>query len=180
MGEGLAETVRFRDGFPGYQVFGAFNFVGDAGSGWESQAADRRAIRGGAVFDKIGREEIAGENGDDRELAERDESGKTFHWNILPKQIQRAIIKRHLVRFQYRGRGHTRRLSVPPRFIFGQNVNRLRQSRGMTQEQLSEKVEIDRRYLQRIEKGTANPGVDVINRLKMALDAEWTELLDGR
>ena len=48
----------------------------------------------------------------------------------------------------------------------------------MTQEQLAEKAEIDRRYLQRIEKGTANPGVDVLTRLKSALSAEWEDLMD--
>lgn len=71
-------------------------------------------------------------------------------------------------------------LSLSARAIFGRNVNRLRQACQMTQEQLAEKAEIDRRYLQRIEKGTANPGVDVLTRLKSALSAEWDDLLEKK
>jgi len=50
----------------------------------------------------------------------------------------------------------------------------------LTQEQLAEKVTVDRTYIQRIEKGTANPGIDVLQRLKAALDVDWEELLDPR
>jgi transcriptional regulator with XRE-family HTH domain len=71
-------------------------------------------------------------------------------------------------------------LRLPARFILGQNVNRLRQASGLTQEQLAEKTEIDRRYLQRIEKGTANPGVEVLWRLKAALAVEWDDLLEKK
>jgi transcriptional regulator with XRE-family HTH domain len=56
-------------------------------------------------------------------------------------------------------------------------VNRLRQLQGMTQETLAEKAEIDRRYVQRIEKGTANPGVEVLARLRKAFKCSWDELL---
>lgn len=49
---------------------------------------------------------------------------------------------------------------------------------ALTQEVLSELVEIDRRYVQRIERGTANPGVDVLFRLKKALGCSWEELLE--
>lgn len=64
-----------------------------------------------------------------------------------------------------------------PRKVLGRNVLRLRQSNGITQERLSELVEIDRRYVQRIEAGTANPGVDVLVRLKQAFRCSWEELL---
>lgn len=64
-----------------------------------------------------------------------------------------------------------------PRKVLGKNVHRLRQSNGITQERLSELVEIDRRYVQRIECGTANPGVDVLARLKKAFRCSWDELL---
>jgi transcriptional regulator with XRE-family HTH domain len=49
----------------------------------------------------------------------------------------------------------------------------------MTQETLAEKAEIDRRYVQRIERGTANPGVEVLARLKKAFRCSWDELLGG-
>lgn len=69
-------------------------------------------------------------------------------------------------------------LKEAPRGRLGKNVNRLRQQRELTQEELAEMAEIDRRYVQRIERGSANPGIDIIARLKNALGAEWTDLLD--
>ncbi len=69
-------------------------------------------------------------------------------------------------------------LRTERRIILGQNVARLRESRGLTQEKLAELVDVDRRYIQRIEAGTANPGIDVLARLKSALSASWTKLLD--
>jgi transcriptional regulator with XRE-family HTH domain len=47
----------------------------------------------------------------------------------------------------------------------------------MTQEVLAEKAEIDRRYVQRMERGTANAGIDVLTRVRRALDCTWQELL---
>lgn len=64
------------------------------------------------------------------------------------------------------------------RIILGQNVVRLRGMRRLTQERLAEMVDVDRRYIQRIEAGTANPGIDVLARLKVALAVSWTRLLD--
>jgi len=66
-----------------------------------------------------------------------------------------------------------------PRVIIGRNVCRLRQQRNMTQEDLAEGAEIDRRYVQRIEAGTANPGFDIVARVRRALDCTWDELLKG-
>lgn len=55
---------------------------------------------------------------------------------------------------------------------------RLREVRGLTQEKLAELVDVDRRHIQRIEAGTANPGIDVLAGLKSALKTDWAELLD--
>lgn len=66
------------------------------------------------------------------------------------------------------------------RLIFGKNVNRLRQLRGFTQEKLAELIEVDLRHIQRIENGSANPGVDVICGLKIALSADWEDLMEER
>jgi len=49
----------------------------------------------------------------------------------------------------------------------------------MTQDGLAERAEIDRRYVQRIEAGTANPGVDIIARLRSALGCSWDEIIKG-
>ncbi|MBI5529066.1 MAG: helix-turn-helix transcriptional regulator [Deltaproteobacteria bacterium] len=44
----------------------------------------------------------------------------------------------------------------------GANVRRLRVRRGMTQEGLAEAVDLDSRYLQRVERGTVNLSIDVL------------------
>ena len=49
----------------------------------------------------------------------------------------------------------------------------------MTQEQLCERAEIDRSYLQRIEKGTSSPTIEVVIRLRSALESSWDELFEG-
>ena len=67
----------------------------------------------------------------------------------------------------------------PPRAILGKNINRLRTQRGLTQDDLAGLAEIDRRYVQRIEAGTANPGIEVLCRVREALRASWEELLHG-
>tara|TARA_R110002049_G_scaffold137349_3_gene297295 strand:- start:362 stop:508 length:147 start_codon:yes stop_codon:yes gene_type:complete len=47
----------------------------------------------------------------------------------------------------------------------------------MSQEKLAEVARIDRRYVQRIEAGIANPSVEVLERLKTALKCTWDDLL---
>jgi len=64
-----------------------------------------------------------------------------------------------------------------PRIILGRNVCRLRLKSEMTQEELAEHANIDRRYVQRIEAGTANPGIDIIDRIRIAFRCGWEELL---
>lgn len=49
----------------------------------------------------------------------------------------------------------------------------------MTQEQLAEKAEIDRRSLQRIEAGQWNMTVDYLDRLRKSLKASWAEIFLG-
>lgn len=69
---------------------------------------------------------------------------------------------------------------VPGHFGTGKNANRLRQLlRRLTQEKLAEMAGVDRRHIQRLERGSANPGSEVICGLKAALGAEWDELMDS-
>jgi transcriptional regulator with XRE-family HTH domain len=58
-------------------------------------------------------------------------------------------------------------------------VSRLRIQAGLTQEILCERAEIDRSYLQRIEKGTSSPTVKVAIRLRKALECEWSAIFCG-
>jgi transcriptional regulator with XRE-family HTH domain len=41
------------------------------------------------------------------------------------------------------------------------------------------RAEIDRRTVQRVEAGTANPGIEAICRLRAALGASWEEIAHG-
>jgi transcriptional regulator with XRE-family HTH domain len=63
-----------------------------------------------------------------------------------------------------------------PHYRVGQNVCRLRTKVAWTQEQLAGRAEISRRYLQRIESGERNPTVDILARLRRALDCSWSDL----
>jgi transcriptional regulator with XRE-family HTH domain len=67
----------------------------------------------------------------------------------------------------------------PKNRTFGQSVYRLRNSANLTQEQLAEKAEISRRYVQMIEAGRYTPTIDVASRLREALEVSWEDLLKG-
>ena len=62
---------------------------------------------------------------------------------------------------------------------FGRNMHRLRMAARLTQEQLAEKADIRRRYLQQIEAGEMNPTINVATRLGKALRCSWNRLCDG-
>lgn len=59
----------------------------------------------------------------------------------------------------------------------GQNVRRLRQARGLTQERLAFDSEIDLTYLGGIERGRRNPSLLVMVRIAAALGVEPAVLL---
>jgi transcriptional regulator with XRE-family HTH domain len=63
------------------------------------------------------------------------------------------------------------------RAIVGRNVRRLRQQRGMTQEQLAFEAEIDLTYVGGIERGKRNPSLLVMARIAKALSVQLTKLL---
>lgn len=52
---------------------------------------------------------------------------------------------------------------------FGRNVARIRLERGISQDKLAEKADLDRTYLSGIERGIRNPGIKVVIRLARAL-----------
>jgi transcriptional regulator with XRE-family HTH domain len=62
---------------------------------------------------------------------------------------------------------------------FGQNVYRLRNSSGLTQEQLAEKADISRRYVQLIEASQYTPTIEVAAKLRAAFSVSWEELMKG-
>ena len=61
--------------------------------------------------------------------------------------------------------------------IFGANLRRERMSRGITQEALAEKVELNIRTVQKIEAGDVNILLTTVIRLKKALGCDWDDLM---
>ncbi len=62
---------------------------------------------------------------------------------------------------------------------FGMRVKELRDSQGMTQEDLAEAANLFRTYLSRIETGVANPSLTAIHALALALSKSPGELLQA-
>jgi transcriptional regulator with XRE-family HTH domain len=63
------------------------------------------------------------------------------------------------------------------RAVLGKNVRRLRQQRGLTQEELAFEAEIDLTYMGGIERGRRNPSLLVITRIAKALWVAPAKLL---
>lgn len=59
--------------------------------------------------------------------------------------------------------------------IVGEAIRGIRQSRGMTQEELALTAQVDMRYLGSIERGKGNPSVAILGRLASALSVHPTD-----
>lgn len=60
---------------------------------------------------------------------------------------------------------------------FGRRTGELRRERGLTQEQLAERLEVSLQYVQRIEGGRANLSIRSLVKLANALQVNVAELL---
>ena len=63
------------------------------------------------------------------------------------------------------------------RIKLGRNIRRLRQQRGVTQEELAFEAEIDLTYMGGIERGKRNPSLLVMARIAKALSVPLAKLL---
>lgn len=61
---------------------------------------------------------------------------------------------------------------------FGNKVKQLRLEKGLSQEALAHKADIDRTYLPGIEKGTRNSSIKVANKIAIALEITFSELVN--
>lgn len=64
--------------------------------------------------------------------------------------------------------------------IVGGNVRRLRQAKGITQEQLAFEAKLDLTYVGGIERGRRNPSLLVLARISDALGTSLSELVTDR
>jgi transcriptional regulator with XRE-family HTH domain len=63
------------------------------------------------------------------------------------------------------------------RDVFAANLRRLRNAKGLSQDDLAYEAEMSRSYLSQLEKGAFYASLKIIGRLADALDAEPTEFL---
>jgi transcriptional regulator with XRE-family HTH domain len=65
------------------------------------------------------------------------------------------------------------------RHVFGENLRRLRQERGLTQETLAFEAGLHRNYIGGIERGERNVALDNIVKLAATLGVEVAALFEG-
>lgn len=63
------------------------------------------------------------------------------------------------------------------RDVLAVNLRQLRQARGLSQEELAHRAEIDRTYVSALERSIYAAGIDVVDRLARALGVEAADLL---
>ncbi len=63
------------------------------------------------------------------------------------------------------------------REIFAQNLRAARQARGLSQEELAHRADVDRTYISSLERRVYGASIDVVDRLASVLEMEASDLL---
>jgi transcriptional regulator with XRE-family HTH domain len=63
------------------------------------------------------------------------------------------------------------------REVFARNLRAARQAKGLSQEELAHRADIDRTYISSLERSVYNASIDVVDRLAAVLNIEACELL---
>lgn len=63
------------------------------------------------------------------------------------------------------------------REVLALNLRRLRQARGLSQEELAHRADIDRTYISSLERSVYAASIDVVDRIARVLGVEAAELL---
>lgn len=63
------------------------------------------------------------------------------------------------------------------RETFATNLKRLRHERGLSQEELAHRAEIDRTYVSSLERSVYAAGIDVVDRIAKVLGVEASDML---
>ncbi len=61
---------------------------------------------------------------------------------------------------------------------FGARIKSIREAKGLTQEKLAEKVDMNTVYLSNIERGKENPTLNLLIKISTSLNVEMWELFD--
>ena len=74
-----------------------------------------------------------------------------------------------------------RRMSTRDRTLvaFGRNVARIRAERGLSQDKLAEKADLDRTFISGVERGVRNPGIKTVLKIAKGLNASVADLCKG-
>ena len=62
---------------------------------------------------------------------------------------------------------------------FGQNIRKHRTEKGLSQEALADKADLDSTYISGIERGLRNPGIKNVAKIAKALGITTSELCEG-
>ncbi len=68
-------------------------------------------------------------------------------------------------------------LCMEIREVLAQNLKALRQARGLSQEELAHRADIDRTYVSSLERCVYSASIDVVDRLAIVLEVEASDLL---
>lgn len=70
--------------------------------------------------------------------------------------------------------GYNRQRATDSRAVIGRSISELRREKGITQEQLSSLSGVTSTNISKIEKGKYNVSVDLLQKLLLALGADWS------
>ena len=63
--------------------------------------------------------------------------------------------------------------------IIGQRIQKARNTTGMTQEQLAEKLQVSANYVSKIETAKEKPNLEMLGKISVATDVSLSSLLTG-
>ncbi|MCU6712429.1 helix-turn-helix domain-containing protein [Paenibacillus sp. J5C_2022] len=61
--------------------------------------------------------------------------------------------------------------------LIGENIRALRREKGLSQEQLALRADINTSYMGQVERGEKNPTIDVLNRIAFALQTPLKDIV---
>lgn len=70
------------------------------------------------------------------------------------------------------------KVKVTTKKLLGARIKELRKAKGLSQDRLSEEIDIDSKHLSRIEVGKNYPSLDTLQKLAGALDVEIKDLFE--